>query len=119
MDAYYMLMDWTGIPNLQKKAFDWLGSSLFGRLWPGREDAPPPTAREKRIFALYGASSAVVSFLFILLPFYHLAVLWMENRHFTIWGLMSFVVIALIIVRLLFHAHAMLNDVRRREYKIS
>jgi putative peptide zinc metalloprotease protein len=30
MDAYHMLMDWTGIPNLRQRSFSYLQRKLLG-----------------------------------------------------------------------------------------
>jgi len=60
-----------------------------------------------------------MSFLFILLPFWLLVDLWMTNRHFSFWGAMTLIIIALMIGGMLFKAHEMLHAVRHREYKIS
>lgn len=47
MDAYYMLMDWTGISNLQKKAFDYIRMRMTG--WIKKDGIPanprPPPGR--------------------------------------------------------------------------
>jgi len=119
MDAYYMLIDWTEIPNLQKKSFDYLKAGILG--WMKRPQATTESAytpREKRIFVTYGVLSAIMSFVFILLPFWRLADLWIANRHFTLWGGMAFIVVALVIGGMLFKAHEMLYAARHREYKI-
>jgi putative peptide zinc metalloprotease protein len=120
MDAYYMLMDWTEIPNLQKKAFDYLKTGVTG--WLKRPHPPfesTLSSREKRIYLIYGVLSAAMSFFFILLPFWRLVDLWMTNRHFSFWGVMTLIIIALMIGGMLFKAHEMLHAVRHREYKIS
>ncbi len=120
MDAYYILVDWTEIPNLQKKAFDYLKTGVTG--WLKRPHPPfesTLSSREKRIYLIYGGLSAAMSFLFILLPFWRLVDLWMTNRHFSFWGAMTLIIIALMIGGMLFKAHEMLHAVRHREYKIS
>lgn len=120
MDAYYILVDWTDIPNLQKKSFDYLKARISG--WIKKPQSPAgsaPTVREKRIFLSYGLLSALMSFIFILLPFWRLAELWATHRGFTVWGIMAAIVVALIIGGLLFKAHALLYAARHREYKLS
>jgi putative peptide zinc metalloprotease protein len=119
MDAYYMLMDWTEIPNLQKKSFDYLKAVILGWARRPRTTAEPaPSAREKRIFVAYGVLSAIMSFVFIVLPFWRLADLWLAHRHFTVWGVMTLIVVALVIGGMLFNAHALIHAARHREYKI-
>ena len=120
MDAYYMLMDWTEISNLQQKSFDYLKTGFTG--WTKRRQSiaeHTPSPREKRIFFAYGVLSAAMSFLFILLPFYQLASLWMTHRQLSVWGVMSFITIALLVGTMLQKAHALINASRHREYKIS
>jgi putative peptide zinc metalloprotease protein len=118
MDAYYMLVDWTGIPNLQKKSFDYLKADILG--WIGKNPSPvgPPSLREKRIYLIYGVLSAVMSFFFILLPFWRLMNLWMADRQFTVWGVITFIVIALVVGGMLLKAYEMVYNVRHREYKL-
>jgi putative peptide zinc metalloprotease protein len=119
MDAYYMLVDWTGIPHLQKKSFAYLTAGILG--WMKGQPSPAesaPSPREKRIYAVYGILSAFMSFFFILLPFWRLADLWIANRHFTIWGGMAFIVVALVIGGMLFKTYEILYAARHREYKI-
>lgn len=120
MDAYYMLMDWTEIPNLQQKSFDYLKAGLTG--WTKRRAStaePALSPREKRIFSAYGVLSAAMSFLFILLPFYQIARLWMTHRQMSVWGVMSFITITLLVGTMLLKAHALIYASRHREYKIS
>ncbi len=65
MDAYYMLMDWTGIPDLQRKSFAYV-KRLFSRsaVASGR----PPSVRERRVFLIYGVLSAAMSIVFLVWP---------------------------------------------------
>ncbi len=119
MDSYYMLMDWTEIPNLQKKSFDYLKTGILG--WfrrPGPATGPVPPSREKRIYVIYGILSGFMSFFCILLPFWRLLDLWITNRHFTIWGIIVSVTVALVIGGMIFKAHEMFYAFRHREYKI-
>jgi len=62
LDGYYLLSDWLQIPNLRSRAFAYLGARVRG-LWSGSAAlAPAPTARERRIFLLYGAVSFVFTY---------------------------------------------------------
>lgn len=54
-DGYYMLSDSLEIPNLRQRAFHHLGRCLLGR---PRE---PATARERRVFWIYGVAALVYS----------------------------------------------------------
>jgi putative peptide zinc metalloprotease protein len=66
LDGYYLLSDWLEIPNLRKKAFGYLGSVVKNKILKLREKIPEVTARNKKIFPLYGTLSAVYSFILIL-----------------------------------------------------
>jgi len=119
MDAYYMLTDWTEIPNLQKKAFDNIWLRMTGWMKKTRDTGEPsPTAREKRIFLIYGLLSAAMSFLFIVLPFWRLAELLAVHRQFTVWGVMTLIAVALLIGNMLFKAYGLMHAARHKEYKI-
>lgn len=54
LDGYYALVDWTGIPNLRKRAMDYTSARIkqvFGRT---TTPLPPSSPREARIFVTYG-----------------------------------------------------------------
>lgn len=128
MDAYYVMMDWLEIPNLQQRAFGYLKSlvlGLCGGLWGGirkksrQESAAQSSGREKRIFIGYGVASLVMSLLFIVLPFWRMSWLWMANRHFSLFGVMTFIAIALIIGTMLVKFQRAMYAARRQEHKIS
>lgn len=124
MDAYYMLVDWTGIPNLQKKAFDYMKGNIIGLMRrnrdAGRNPSPSsPSRRERKILLIYGALSVAMSFFLILLPFWQLARLWMANRHVTFWGVMTAGAVALVIGRIIYKVHGFMHAARHREYTLS
>lgn len=118
MDAYYMLVDWTGIPNLQKKSFDYLKRGVLGWIRKNPFRGEPPSLREKRIYVIYGVLSALMSFFFILLPFWRLMNLWLAHRQFTVWGVVSFITVVLVVGGMVFKAYEMVYAARHREYKI-
>ena len=61
LDGYYLLSDFVEIPNLRSNAFRHIGD-CFRRLWrPGWQPAVPATARESRIYWLYGLLAWVYS----------------------------------------------------------
>ncbi|MCJ7459647.1 MAG: efflux RND transporter periplasmic adaptor subunit, partial [candidate division Zixibacteria bacterium] len=66
LDGYYLLSDWLEIPNLRKKAFGYLGSVVKNKILKLREKVPEVTARDKKIFPLYGTLSVIYSFILIL-----------------------------------------------------
>jgi putative peptide zinc metalloprotease protein len=65
LDGYYLLSDYLEIPNLRRKAFRYVGSFIqrfFGYSAPAGEDL---SARERRVFLLYGLVATVSSFLLL------------------------------------------------------
>lgn len=119
MDAYYMLVDWTGVPNLQSRAFQYLRRLAWERFRPGsKADETQPTVRERRIFLAYGLLSAAMSLVFVVLPFVRLVVLWKSQRQFTIWGLMGLVAVVVLVASIIFKAAALTYAARHREYKL-
>ena len=62
LDGYFALTDWLEIPNLRRRALDhvrwWLKVRAFGVSTP----APAATARERRVFLIYGMLSAIYAF---------------------------------------------------------
>jgi putative peptide zinc metalloprotease protein len=119
MDAYYMLVDWTDILNLQKKSFDYLKTVISGWIKKHPSAAEPAlSSHEKHIYWTYGILSAAMSLLFIVLPFWRLANLVMTHRGFTVWGVMALITVALISGGMLFKAQQIIYFTRHREYKI-
>ncbi len=117
MDAYYLLMDWTGIPNLRERSFRYLRDALLGRT--GQKPATGElTARTKRIFLWYGIFGVVVSVGFILLPFYYYGRM-LLTRGFSGQLTLGIVIIALLLARFAQQAAMQLHAHRHRTYKIS
>lgn len=119
MDAYYILMDWLDLPNLQTRAFAWLRWHLYERFLPGAKPRPTAMAREVRIFLVYGLLSAFMSLFFIVVPFLQLADLWVIGEGYSPWILMPLVVVTLLVLNILRKVGQVLDDMRRQEFKIS
>jgi len=69
MDAYYVLIDWTGIPDLRPRAFRYLASLL-----PGQRDRGPavaPAGREKWALLGYGIAGAAMTAAFFFAALAH------------------------------------------------
>jgi putative peptide zinc metalloprotease protein len=67
LDGYYLLSDYLEMPNLRKRAFQYVGDGikrLFGRP-VGEIESPAP--RERRIYLIYGLIATVASFSLLLL----------------------------------------------------
>ena len=120
MDSYYVLVDWTGIPNLQKRAFSYLKSAIlsrFTRVAPDMDRQPP--LAERRLYLIYGSLSAAMSLFLLVLPLVHLGFLWTRDQQFTLAGALVGLVVLILIVSILFKAAGLIHAARRREYNLS
>ena len=54
LDGYYILSDWLGLPNLRRRALDFMRGPLWQKL-----SARASLSREERIFTVYGALAAL------------------------------------------------------------
>lgn len=68
MDAYYILMDLTGIPNLREKSFRFLKRKLGGWLGFGAEEDTRVSLKDGRIFWWYGFLGSSMTCLFVAAP---------------------------------------------------
>ena len=96
MDGYYLLSDYLEVPNLRQKAFDFLKRKL--NLWLTGRGRPISrfTARDKRIFLLYGLSSFAFSAGLLWIVLSRLGA-WMIGQY-QVWGVLLFSVICLMVV---------------------
>ncbi|HEU0011897.1 MAG TPA: efflux RND transporter periplasmic adaptor subunit [Verrucomicrobiae bacterium] len=62
LDGYYLLSDALDVPNLRRKAFAWLRGRLKNLLTFTGPPSDGPTARERRIYLVYGLLAGVYSF---------------------------------------------------------
>ena len=119
MDAYYILVDWTGIANLQPKSFAYLKQLLLRENRQTPSDEAKPSLREKRIYLSYGIGSALMSLLFLVLPFWELSRLWLSHRYLSFEGAMALSAAVLIFAGILFKGYGMIHQIKVKEYKIS
>jgi putative peptide zinc metalloprotease protein len=61
LDGYYLLVDQLGIPNLRRKAFDYLKSGLTSWVRPAALETKSLTTRERRVYWWYGVTAGVYS----------------------------------------------------------
>jgi putative peptide zinc metalloprotease protein len=61
LDGYYLLVDQLGIPNLRRKAFQYLNTRLTSWYRPAAVEAGGLTPREKTIYWWYGVTAGVYS----------------------------------------------------------
>src|ERR1044071_73595 len=62
LDGYYLLSDYLDVPNLRKRAFNWWGAGLKRVLGATVPVTAKPTAREQRIYWVYGLLAAAYSY---------------------------------------------------------
>jgi putative peptide zinc metalloprotease protein len=88
LDGYFALTDWMEIPNLRLRAFAhfrwWLQRHLLRIDVP----EPPATARERRVFMIYGALATVYTTLVLALVAF-LVIGWSRDLFGTIGGVLS------------------------------
>lgn len=118
MDAYYMLLDYTGIPNLRERSFKFLERKTLGWLGLGKEEDTKVTIKERKVFWWYGILGGFVTLAFLAAPILRLN--YMLNVESVSNGKLLFAVLigALIIIRLGNIAYSKIKSVRYREYKI-
>jgi len=119
MDAYYVLMDWTGIPNLRARSFKYLERRLLGLLgMRSNSDGKDPERKERVILLLYGLVGVLMTVIFFILPiFWYARLLWQESAHrgAIITGI---VVAGIALLRLSHSGYKKLRALRYREYKL-
>ncbi|MFC1579794.1 hypothetical protein ACFL4N_02665 [Thermodesulfobacteriota bacterium] len=118
MDAYYMLVDYTGIPNLREKSFRFLKRKTFGWLGFGSEKDTKVTIRERRIFWWYGILGALMTVFFLAIPILRLRYLLRAESLFGGKLFIALLIVVLLVARLASIAFSMVRSIRYREYKI-
>lgn len=118
MDAYYMLLDYTGIANLRERSFSHLKHRLLNWLGAGSREKIQCTLFERRIFIWYGVLGGVVTMLFFALPLYRLNLLLTAESVTGGRLLLAVVVTALLVFRLGRLAYSKIRNVRYREYSL-
>jgi Peptidase family M50. len=118
MDAYYMLLDCTGIPNLRERSFSFLERKTLGWLGLGRDEATKVTLYERKIFWWYGILGGVATLLFIALPIVRLRFILSSQSASSGNLLLAVLIGVLLVVRLGNTVYSKIQSVRYREYRI-
>ena len=118
MDAYYMLLDYTGIPNLREKCFRFLKRKTLGWLGFGSEKDTKVAIRERRIFWWYGILGALMTVFFLAIPLLRLKHLLGAESPYGGKLFIALLIVALLIARLASIAFSMVKSIRYRDYKI-
>lgn len=118
MDAYYMLIDYTGIPNLREKSFKFLKRKTLGWLGFGSEKDTKVTMRERKIFWWYGILGALMTVFFLAIPILRLRYLLRAESLYGGKLFIALLIVALLIARLASMAFSVVKSIRYRDYKI-
>jgi putative peptide zinc metalloprotease protein len=118
MDAYYMLLDATGIANLRERSFRFLERKTLGWLGVGSDADTKVTLQERRVFWWYGIVGGLVTLVFVAVPLVRLTQLLGADSASGGRLLVAVLIGALLIVRLGNLAYAKIKSVRYREYTI-
>jgi putative peptide zinc metalloprotease protein len=73
LDGYYMLADYLAVPNLRKKAFEYIGTRARNTFLPGSRNAKTVSARERRIYLMYGILAGAYSLALLLFILFKIA----------------------------------------------
>jgi hypothetical protein len=118
MDAYYMLLDYTGIPNLRERSFKFLERKTMGWLGLGSHEDTKVTLSERKVFWWYGILGGLVTLTFFAIPIVRLN--YLLTAESVSGGKLFFAMLIgiLLILRLGNLAFGKIKSIRYREYKI-
>jgi putative peptide zinc metalloprotease protein len=118
MDAYYMLMDLTNIPNLRSRSLEFIKKKLIGRFFSKQQQEEEITPQVKSLFWLYGIIGALITLIFAILPFINITRILVResSRHGKV--LLGFALLTLIIFRLGYQGYQKFRAIRHRTYKL-
>ncbi|MCI0338309.1 MAG: HlyD family efflux transporter periplasmic adaptor subunit [Acidobacteria bacterium] len=80
LDGYYLLADYLEMPNLRRRAFRYIGEGIKRLSGMAVEEIESPTARERRIYIIYGLIATVASFSLLALVFVQAGTVLIENN---------------------------------------
>jgi putative peptide zinc metalloprotease protein len=97
LDGYYALSDYLEVPNLRKRAFEYLAWLAKTRVFRLNLPAPPADERERRVFLIYGGLASV--YVAMLLTFFAATVFGWLSRWLGAVGIAIFLVGAFLMLR--------------------
>jgi putative peptide zinc metalloprotease protein len=118
MDAYYLLSDLAGLPNLRQRSFRFLTDRLLRRRRgpsAALTDHAVATPRMRALFWTYGLLGSVMTLLFLAWPFMRLVRALLARDSSMALLLVSVVVVTLILARL---AHQAFNAWQARSHQV-
>jgi putative peptide zinc metalloprotease protein len=120
MDAYYVLMDLSGIRNLRSRSFAYMRDILSELLLGKRPDPAEPKAsfREKIYFLVYGVSGGIMSVVFFCWPLVYYIRRFIASNGASGGAFLFGAIIALILIRLGVQGFRKFYSFRNRAYKI-
>jgi putative peptide zinc metalloprotease protein len=120
MDAYYMLMDLSGIPNLRQRSFRFLERQITGIFSKGkrrREREPEP--KQRAFLWLYGLVGAAVTVIFFIWPMVFYGRLLINGSPSKGRVVLGVIILSLSLMRLGHSTYRKLHSMRYREYKLA
>ncbi len=118
MDAYYVLLDVTGVANLRERSFRFIEKNVLSWLGVGEEAQIKTTLEERRLFWWYGLIGGFVTVVFLILPLLRINQLLKADSISHEKVLFAVLIVVLLLVHLGNLAHRKIKSVRNREYKI-
>ena len=114
-DGYYMLVDYSEIPNLRKRSFDYTGKRIagfFSRIFRREIKLPEVTKKEKRFFLGYGILAGFYSVGSVLLAVYIILKLVVSYI-----GWAGYILLAILLLTTIYMYLKKFHDIVREEKK--
>jgi len=118
MDAYYMLMDLTSIPNLRSRSLNFIKEKMLGRFMPRRQQEEALSPQVKALFWLYGIIGALVTLFFCILPLLNITFVIVRESSQQGILILAFVLLIFILFRLGYQGYQKFRAIRHRTYKL-
>lgn len=118
MDAYYMLLDYTGIKNLRARSFTYLKHYILNLLGIDSREDIKGTLKERRVFLWYGVLGSLMTLIFVAVPLVRLNML-LDAESVSGGRLFLAVVVSVFLVTRLGNlVYRKIKAVRHRDYRL-